>query len=536
MGFISVSICIFLTSLGQIKGGQVEDITIIGGGIGGTYTGWRLRNKGLRIGIYEYSNRVGGRMYTRTFPDAPDLPVDFGAMRLRPANHLRMIKAGRELGLTFVPFVEEMGRVPERTRLFLRNTHLSIPELGSIRTPYRLRPEESINPSDLETSLSALFTNYNGSDPKRELFTAVTLRDGVPLYLQRYNEVIRKTGISNEAYKYIYDNNIFHSGLSYEQCIEAFPKTRQGFGEGTNPTGLPRVVAVPTGMSSYPTRFMKQFLLRNPARHRYYPNSQLIKISKTKRGLYRLIFRRTRTINGKTIPTSKYFRVVTRNVILALPKIAIQRIQMPDSNNPVFQSALNSVIDVQASKIFLVYDYPWWLNERYNFTFTHSDLPYRQSFHWGISRTGKAVFLMSYADFDDVAFWSRLQRRGNVISKRNDDTRVTDEVIRHAHSQISKVYKIDPRHLPAPVDGMMFVWDRYPYNGGWISWKPGSRWYDIKNYLTSPFPRDNIFIVHGYWGAEHNGWGESSLEAADDVLTHFGLPSYLSYKRKNKMY
>jgi monoamine oxidase len=133
----------------NFSGGYVEDVTIIGAGIGGTYTGWRLRNKGLRIGIYEYSDRVGGRMYTKTFPDAPDLPVDFGAMRLRPEDHHRMMKAGAALGLSFVPFVEEMGRLPERTLLFLRNTHLRIPELGGPRTPYRLRPGERTDPSEL---------------------------------------------------------------------------------------------------------------------------------------------------------------------------------------------------------------------------------------------------------------------------------------------------------------------------------------------------------------------------------------------------
>ncbi|XP_061185871.1 aplysianin-A-like [Saccostrea echinata] len=468
-------------------------------------------------------------MYTRTFPDAPDLPIEFGAMRLIPARHLRMIKAGRELGLRFVHFVEEFGRIPERTRLYLRNSHLSIPELGTSRTPYKLRPAERRNPTDLQRSLSERFTNYNGSDPNTERFTAVTLRDGIPLYFQSYKEVLRKTGISNEAYNYIFDNSLFKFGLGDDdQSIIRFPRTRRGFEENTISTGLPRVVSVPTGMGSYPTGFLRQYLSRNPRRHRYHPNRQLIKISKIKRGLYRLRFRRTRTINGRTIPTMKYFDIFTRNVILALPKIAIQRIQMPNSNNPVFQSALNSVIDVQASRIFLIYDYPWWLNERFNFTFTQADLPYRQSFHWGISRTGKAVLLMSYADSDDAVFWSHLQRRGNVISKMNDDTRVTDEVIRHAHIQMSKVYKINFKHIPAPVDAMMFVWDKYPYNGAWVSWKPGSRWYDIKNYLTAPFPQDNIFIVHGYWGAEHNGWGESSLDAADDVLTYFGLPSYLS--------
>ncbi|XP_062576934.1 aplysianin-A-like [Saccostrea cucullata] len=525
-----VKVCIFIiAALWQSKGSFVEDVSIIGAGIGGTYTGWRLRNKGLRIGIYEYSDRVGGRMYTKTFPDAPDVPIDLGAMRIKSKEQLRMIKAGRELGFKFVHFVEELGRIPNHTLLYLRNTHLTIPELVTSKNPYRLRSWERKNPSDLTKSLSELFTNYNGSEPRTELFTAFTLSDWMPIYVQSYNEVIRKTGISNEAYNYIFDNELLHSGLRNGQCLEYFPKTRKGYEQNTNSTGLPSVVTIPTGMASYPKEFMSRFLAQNPRRHHYHPNSQLIKISKAKKGLYILIFRRTITIDGKTIPTKKYFKVLSRNVILALPKVPIQQIQMPNANNPVFQSALNSVNDVQASKIFLVYDYPWWLQERFNFTFTQSDLPYRQSFHWGISRNGKAVFLLSYADVEDAAFWSLLQQRGKVISKRNDDTRVTDEVIRHAHDQISKVYKIGYRNIPAPVDGMMHVWNKYPFNGGWVTWRPRSRWYDIKNYLTAPFSQDKIFIVHGYWGAEHNGWAESSLEAADDVLTHFGEPSYLSF-------
>ena len=237
----------------------------------------------------------------------------------------------------------------------------------------------------------------------------------------------------------------------------------------------------------------------------------------------------TTTVNGTTLPTYKYFYVDTRNVILALPKEPIQRIQMPQLSNPTFISALNSVIDVQASKIFLVYNYPWWLSGSRNSTFTHSDLAYQRSYNWGISnKTGKAILLISYADKDNVPFWSRLQNTGKVISKRNDNTRVTNEVVAEAHRQLSLVYNIPLKLIPYPVDGMMFVWNRYPYNGGWVQWKPGTRWYDIKRYLTRPFGQDHIFINHGYWGADHNGWGESSLEAADDVLSFFDIASYLS--------
>lgn len=92
-------------------------------------------------------------MFSKYFPDAPDLPVEFGAMRLRPEDHVRMIKAGRELGLTFVPFPEGGGRIPERTILYLRNTRLRTYELGGPRTPYKLRPEEHMDPRDLSRFL-----------------------------------------------------------------------------------------------------------------------------------------------------------------------------------------------------------------------------------------------------------------------------------------------------------------------------------------------------------------------------------------------
>ena len=90
---LKISACLF-------SGKRREDITIVGAGISGTYAAWRLRQLGLRIGVYEYSDRVGGRMFTRQFADAPDLNVEFGAMRLNAGSHKRMVKAINDLGLT----------------------------------------------------------------------------------------------------------------------------------------------------------------------------------------------------------------------------------------------------------------------------------------------------------------------------------------------------------------------------------------------------------------------------------------------------
>ena len=42
------------------------DIIIIGGGIAGLFTAYKLRDTGLRIILLESSNRLGGRIHTVT--------------------------------------------------------------------------------------------------------------------------------------------------------------------------------------------------------------------------------------------------------------------------------------------------------------------------------------------------------------------------------------------------------------------------------------------------------------------------------------
>ena len=61
-----------------------DDIAIVGAGVAGTYTAWRLRNQGKKITTYEYSDRIGGRCHTVKFPGIPDVNIEMGAMRFLP--------------------------------------------------------------------------------------------------------------------------------------------------------------------------------------------------------------------------------------------------------------------------------------------------------------------------------------------------------------------------------------------------------------------------------------------------------------------
>ena len=43
------------------------DVAVVGGGVSGAYSAWRLqteRGPAERIALFEYSNRIGGRLFT----------------------------------------------------------------------------------------------------------------------------------------------------------------------------------------------------------------------------------------------------------------------------------------------------------------------------------------------------------------------------------------------------------------------------------------------------------------------------------------
>ena len=61
-----------------------DDVAVIGAGIAGAYSAWRLRNQGKKVTVYEYSDRIGGRCHTVKFPGIPDVNLEMGAMRFKP--------------------------------------------------------------------------------------------------------------------------------------------------------------------------------------------------------------------------------------------------------------------------------------------------------------------------------------------------------------------------------------------------------------------------------------------------------------------
>ncbi|KAK6026927.1 Cys/Met metabolism PLP-dependent enzyme [Ostertagia ostertagi] len=78
------------------------DVAVIGGGCSGAYSAWRLQQaygKEQSIALFEYSDRIGGRLYTVTMPGLPNVKAEVGGMRYIPTEHKLVADLITHLGL-----------------------------------------------------------------------------------------------------------------------------------------------------------------------------------------------------------------------------------------------------------------------------------------------------------------------------------------------------------------------------------------------------------------------------------------------------
>jgi protoporphyrinogen oxidase len=63
------------------------DIAIVGGGVSGVYSAWRLQraNPNRKIVVFEGSEDVGGRLLSVRPPDISNMVAELGGMRILPA-------------------------------------------------------------------------------------------------------------------------------------------------------------------------------------------------------------------------------------------------------------------------------------------------------------------------------------------------------------------------------------------------------------------------------------------------------------------
>lgn len=527
------------------------DVAIVGGGVAGTYAAWRLlrsrriprglkelaaRNdsKKLSVELFEYSERIGGRLYSLQLPGVPGLPVELGGMRFLN-THARVVSLVKRFKL---PHRELLVEDPNQLNLyFLRGQHFSAADWrrASFRPPFELAPRErGRTPGQL---LAEVALRYKAE--------AENLRD-----VGFWNLLLRE--LSQEAYSLAREAVGYDTLVNNWNAAEAIPFLLADFPADA------RYMALNDGFQCLPLTLANEFKRMGgqiSTRHR------LHRIDWNDQGQhFELLFDMAGGSPKFVVPQAPAkgngLLVRASHVILAMPRRAIELLH-PDSvlfQSAAFQTNMRSVLAQPAFKLFAAYRRPWWTETR-GITAGRSvtDLPIRQCYYWGTEQDApngqpgvtNSILMASYSDGNSVEFWSGLARHpdrysppafacppGVGIPPFVNELSASSRLVEELQSQLRLLHGLN--RLEAPTEGAQLPppyvtvfrdWTQEPFGGGWHFWKIGVDSRAVMQFMRKPFENLPLSICGEAWSRQQ-GWVEGALETADDVLENtLNLPS-----------
>ncbi|WAR31013.1 OXLA-like protein [Mya arenaria] len=456
---------------GQITGAErlCDDVAIIGAGISGSYSAWRLRHRNLKISLYEYSDRIGGRLYTTHFPGTPDINLELGGMRFIPEAHPKANNVIKALGLQIVDF--PLGAsTRDDTLHYLRNRRVRNIDLPT-HAPYDLPMHHRINFKKLNSDVYFNYTldsiyRQNTSDPYN--FQLVESLDGVPLYKQSKNAFNHKF-LDHETINYLRDASAF----SFDYVVESQAALMLPTGR-FDPTAPPSIVkTVATGFQSIPVTMVNQFLASSSS-HALHGNHHLRVIGGPKHGVYSLLFSRTVSTRGVTSDMGQsLLRRCAKKVILAIPKVALERLQWAGLQAPEISHLLkNAVNDVKAG-----------------------------------NEVWKEMVSSSPATFPGTD---------------DDSLRMSNLAVDVARKYYAQILDIPEQYVPQPDYAVMRIWDDYPFGSSWYAWAPGFRQDLVARRMLKPSDSDPIFIASNTFSpGVDSGWIEGAFNTVDEMIYYY---------------
>jgi lysine 2-monooxygenase len=520
----------------------VFDVAVVGAGVSGVYAAWRIKNadvsegsvgrqlaapngRGLSVGLFECSDRIGGRLFSVTMPNAPHLPVELGGMRFLDL-HKRVVGLVKHLGLEHRPMpLEDPG---DDNLNYLRGQRFTAADWKrpSFDPPYRLdEREQDRSPGDLVSRVARKYDPPAASLHNKGFWNLL------------YEE------LSAEAYSLVKDAGGYHTIVTNWNAAAAVPWFLADF----DPNSKYR--ALQDGFQRLPEALAEEFHRQGGCIHRHHRLHRLDRSDSDGNGLFRLVFDAAGTdsfAHHRRVQKPVVCRA--RHVLLCLPRRAIELLD-PESflfDSDQFAADLRSVLPQPALKVFAAYREPWWETAK-GITAGRSvtDLPIRQCYYWGTegkqrgadTANRNSILMASYNDGASVEFWSGLARTGPYVPPAAvyeeaaaaadpvpEQLRAPDGMVKEMQEQLRELHDLAPGAIPEPYETVYCDWTQEPYGGGWHFWKIHVRPAEVMPRIQQPIDNANVYVCGEAWSTQQ-GWVEGALETADSVLeNHLGLP------------
>jgi len=535
------------------SGGSKEldalDVVVVGGGVSGTYSAWRLQEtvgKQEKIALYEYSNRIGGRLYSRTLPGLPNVVAELGGMRYIPEDHIMVRDLVDHLKLPTIDF--PMGSsLPkddpvhaDNNVFYLRGEYFRYRDFAENpgRVPYRFDwSERGYGPENLQVKVM---------DYLHPGFADMSLCEQMKVKV--FGKEIWKFGfwnllyrvLSNEAYQFMKDAGGYDANVANASALTQLPAT-----EYSDETEF---LTLKDGFQSLPIAVAKCFeqadgCLASDERLRMNQRLAKIEYNEEKEYPYTLVFYKTETnFAGKTndvIPTIEH-RIKAKKIILAMPRRSLELIDSPFFDDPWLKKNIPSVLIQKAFKMFMAYEHPWWRSLGLVSGRSVTDLPIRQTYYMGTEceqeggePTMNSLIMASYNDIETIPFWKGLEKGDEFVGYQPEylerhyedkdlvpehEFQITDDMVNMAQEQVKILH--DQKELPKPYSAVYQEWGENPYGGGWHEWKANYRIDKIMCRMRKPVEDQSIFIVGEAYSYEQ-GWVEGALNTAESMLEEF---------------
>jgi monoamine oxidase len=487
------------------------DVAIVGGGVSGAYAAWRLRQArpDLRIRLFEASDRIGGRLHSIAFPQAPHLVAEIGGMRFLDAHrHVSGLVSTLALDSRNYPTDRDENRV------MLRGINYAQKDVhaGVAHFPYRI-PDADQRPD----------SNYF------DRAIANVLPDAPRMSPSDWRKIRRTYRFKNRLLRDWTNRALLLEGMSAEEL--SFSEDISGYDDWIEgETGLDEMdyyFVHDDDSKPYKTIVGGYQRLPLSLAERAEKSGAAIAMSE------RLVSLRT-TANGFELAfrdsVGRLATLEAAKVILALPRRALEGIEnFPAAREPRFARLIASVTPIPACKGLLLYRRPWWRDHGIIEGRSITDMPARQFYCLG-SETVRSQseptdgygVLMAYCDEKSVRTWSALAGSPSGFAALDGDSALAREVHREAQLVLGAT-------ALQPLAAYFQDWTIDPYGGAWHYYALGHDGAVDGEAIVKPLPDQDLFVCgEAYSFAQ--GWVEGALERAEAVLQrHFGLkpPSWI---------
>ena len=547
------------------------DVAIIGAGVSGLYSAYRLTNDAKnplpanQVQIFEMGDRIGGRLESVQLPGM-EITGELGGMRYMTSQEIvtALIENVFKDDLANIKF--PMG---DNSTLFgyfrKQRFHMSDWEVAQQKGE-KLQTRYFLNDDDIGYSADQLFNKiiyevlaadpwfmekYGSliSDKPQYQYTFKITREQWndikpnltynfkgPYKGMKVNKIgfwnLIKDQISEEGYTFLSVAGGYYSNTINWNAAEAFPYMVGDFSNAGS-----EYKTIDGGYDLIAYALASAYLKKSGGN--IWMGNRLETFSKQNSGPYKynLVF-----FNAES---QKKWVLETNKIILAMPR---RSLELLDQNNfffnqdtqKVLQRNIASVIKEPSLKILMGFERPWWKDD-FKIEAGHSitDLPMRQCYYFGTDPDNShSLFLSSYNDMDTITFWQTLassrrdygQKRKlfqphatkllalTAFSAELLSHQATQVMVNEAMNQIRELHGLDT--IPEPYVTWYKDWTMDPYGGGYHAWKANYDIQEVMQYMRNPDKAESIFVC-GEAYSDQQGWVEGAFCVAENMLEDF---------------